>query len=356
MKNVALFIPSLKPGGAEKQATLLATILDKHYGVDLLLLYGEDQASPQNLRLLADSGVRVHALSGNIVAKMAQMRAILKRNKTEVLLNYLTSCDVIGACVGRLAGVKRIYGGIRNTRVEWGKMVSECMAHNCVATGTIYNCYSGATYFATKGFRESKNFVIPNCFQDIASPIARRDRAVKHIVTVGRFVPQKDYQTIIRTISHLKQKRNDFVMDIVGYGVEEDNIRKWIVDYGVQDCVKIYIRPDNVQEIVRNADIYLSTSLYEGTSNSIMEAMNWSLPIVATNVGDNDHLVLDQESGTLHPIGDAVGMAYSIAELLDSLELRNTYGARSNQNLRDNYSMEIFEQRYTKLIEQNQMP
>ena len=131
MKNVAIFIPSLKPGGAEKQATLLATILDKHYGVDLLLLYGEDQASPQNLRLLADSGVRVHALSGNIVAKMAQMRAILKRNKTEVLLNYLTSCDVIGACVGRLAGVKRIYGGIRNTRVEWGKMVSECLVHNC---------------------------------------------------------------------------------------------------------------------------------------------------------------------------------------------------------------------------------
>ena len=87
-----------------------------------------------------------------------------------------------------------------------------------------------------------------------------------------------------------------------------------------------------------------------------MEAMNWSLPIVATNVGDNDHLVLDQESGMLHSVGDASSMACSIAVLLDSVELRNKYGARSNQNLRDNYSMAIFEQRYTKLIEQNQMP
>ena len=40
MKNIAILIPSLKPGGAEKQATLLANVLDKHYNVDLYLLHG----------------------------------------------------------------------------------------------------------------------------------------------------------------------------------------------------------------------------------------------------------------------------------------------------------------------------
>ncbi|MBO7272587.1 MAG: glycosyltransferase family 4 protein, partial [Bacteroidaceae bacterium] len=102
---------------------------------------------------------------------------------------------------------------------------------------------------------------------------------------------------------------------------------------------------------VRDADIYLSTSLFEGTSNSIMEAMNWSLPVVATNVGDNNHLVIDGVNGTLHPIGDAKGMAESIANLLTNYELRKEYGLASNKNLRENYSMEIFEKRYLKLIE-----
>lgn len=47
------------------------------------------------------------------------------------------------------------------------------------------------------------------------------------------------------------------------------------------------------------ADIYLSTSLFEGTSNSIMEAMNADLPIVATNVGDNGLLVKNEINGFL---------------------------------------------------------
>ena len=82
-----------------------------------------------------------------------------------------------------------------------------------------------------------------------------------------------------------------------------------------------------------------------------MEAMNWSLPVVATNVGDNNHLVIDGVNGTLHPIGDAKGMAESIANLLNNYELRKEYGLASNKNLRENYSMEIFEKRYLKLIE-----
>ena len=97
--------------------------------------------------------------------------------------------------------------------------------------------------------------------------------------------------------------------------------------------------------------IYISTSLFEGTSNSIMEALNWSLPVVATNVGDNDHLVIDGVNGYLHPIGDATGLTTSLCKLLDSVELRNKMGVRSNQNLRENYSMEIFEKRYLDLIE-----
>ena len=107
-----------------------------------------------------------------------------------------------------------------------------------------------------------------------------------------------------------------------------------------------------MSELERNADIYISTSLFEGTSNSIMEALNWSLPVVATDVGDNDHLVINGENGFLHPVGDVSGLAQSLSLLLDSSDLRNKMGLRSNQNLRENYSMEVFEKRYIDLIEQ----
>ena len=131
----------------------------------------------------------------------------------------------------------------------------------------------------------------------------------------------------------------------------EESIREWVRLYGIQDKTDIHIKPNNVSELERNADIYLSTSILEGTSNSIMEALNWSLPVVATKVGDNDHLVIDGENGYLHPVGDIDGLSTSLNKLLDSVYLRNKMGVRSNQILRENYSMGIFEKRYLDLIE-----
>lgn len=348
--NVAILIPSLSQGGAEKQAAILATVLSKHHSVDLYLLHGNNPIAPQNAELLDKSKVRIHLLYGNIIYKVLRLKREFQYSNIDILFNFLTSCDVAGAIAARMAKVKRVYSGIRNARLEYHKMIADRFIHNHLATGTIYNCYSGASYFSTKRFKKEKNIVIPNGFLNIADPIKREDRTIKHIVTAGRFVPQKDYLTMIRIISQLKELRQDFVMDIIGYGVEEDNIRRWIKDFGVDEYVNVYIKPDNVQEIVRNADIYLSTSLFEGTSNSIMEALNWSLPVVATNVGDNEKLVIDRDNGYLHPTGDVCGMAKSISILLNDIEMRNNYGAKSLNILKKNFSMEKFESRYLDLI------
>lgn len=351
--NIAILIPTLKAGGAEKQAVLLASQLAKKYNVHIILYAGElDVAFPKNVEIVEKSKINLHKLKGGVVKKYKELKAILKGNSIEIIFNYLTKPNFIGSIAAKKAGVARIYNGIRNSRIDWWKLILERIAHNNYATATIYNCYSGEEYFSSKGLKKDKAIVIPNCFPSISEPIVREDKEVKHIVTVGRFVPQKDYKTIICTITELKKLRSDFVMDIIGYGEEEQNIRGWIKEFDVEKYINIYIRPNNVQDIVRDADIYLSTSLFEGTSNSIMEALNWSLPVVATNVGDNDHLIIDGINGTLHSIGDAKGMATSIAKLLDNYELRKEYGLASNKNLRENYSMDIFEKRYLKIIEQ----
>lgn len=351
-KNIAILIPTINAGGAEKQAVLLAAQLAKNYNVHVIVYAGEKESFAKNVEILEQANVNIHKLIGGSLGKISQLKKLFKKCNIEILFNYLTFPNVVGSLIGKNAGIKKCYGGIRSSRLPWWKIVMERFVHNHYATATIYNCYSGAEYFGNKGFRKEKNIVIPNCFPNIAETIEREEKNVKHIVTVGRFVPDKDYKTIIRTLAELKELRKDFVMDIIGYGEEEQNIRGWIKEYGVEDYINIYIRPENVQDIVRDADIYLSTSLFEGTSNSIMEALNWSLPVVATNVGDNDHLVIDGVNGTLHPIGDAKGMAESIAKLLGSHDLRNKMGLAGNKNLRENYSMEIFEKRYLKLIEQ----
>lgn len=342
-------VSTLDSGGAEKQAVLLAVMLASFYPVNLIVLYGEYPEYQKNNELLSKSQARVYKLKGNIITKVIKLHSILKHTDTAVLFNYLSLPNVLGSIVGKKLGVQ-VYNGIRTTRLSSGKEFFERWAHNLLAKGTVFNSYSGAAYFASRNFAKEKCLVIPNCFPHIADPMQRPDRNVKTIITVGRFDEAKDYETLIASVSNIERK--DFRLCIVGYGALEKQIRTWVKDYGIEDKTDIHIKPNNVPDLERNADIYLSTSLYEGTSNSIMEALNWSLPVVATNVGDNDHLVLDGENGFLHSVRDAAGIAASLCRLLDSADLRNEMGRKSNRNLRENYSMEVFEKRYIDLIEQ----
>lgn len=349
-KTIAIFVSTLGSGGAEKQAALLAKTLSAHCNVLFVALYGDFAPSPYVLDILSQSDARVFRLRGSWMEKMRAYRKILKEHDVSCAFNYLTQCDFLGAIVERLSGVGRIYNGIRNSDMENYKTLLEFLSHNFVASGTVFNCYSGEDAFRSRGFRKKKCITIPNCFPDISEAMVREDKPVKSIVSIGRFVPQKDYETAIRTIAELRKKRHDFVFDIGGYGELEDQIRKWVEDYGVSDVVNIHIRPDNVPELLKNADVYLSTSLFEGTSNSIMEALNWSLPVVATNVGDNSRLVIDGKNGMLHPIRDAKGLAESLDDLLSDSDMRNYMGTYGNGNLKQNYSIAAFESKYLKLI------
>ena len=103
-------------------------------------------------------------------------------------------------------------------------------------------------------------------------------------------------------------------------------------------------------EYLEKSHIYLSTSLYEGTSNSIMEAMNYSLPIVATDVGDNYKLVHHNQSGFLSNIGSHAKIAEYLYVLIKNKNLRNKFGQKGFEILVENHSSEKFLKQYLNLI------
>ena len=95
------------------------------------------------------------------------------------------------------------------------------------------------------------------------------------------------------------EKLNELESYGIGFGKLEQEIRRWVKEEGITDITNILINPDDISGYLSKADIYLSTSLFEGTSNSIMEGMNADLPIIATNVGDNAYLVEEGKNGHL---------------------------------------------------------
>ncbi len=349
--RIAIFIPTIRSGGAEKQACLLAKSLAAYCDVSFISFYGKENAEIGNLHILeSEPRINFVSLAGSKPSKLCQLYNVLKHNEIDCIFNYLTFCDFFGALIGRAAGVKRIVGGIRNSRLPFAKNLVERFIHNHVASETVFNSRSGADYFAKKGYCRGKMTVIHNCFENVLPYQEREAVEKKRIISVGRFVEQKDYGTALSAVKALSAGRNDFVYRIVGYGPLECGIRKRITEMDLEDFVEVIIRPSDIPELLKRSDIYLSSSIFEGTSNSIMEALNASLPVVATDVGDNYLLVENGVSGMLHPTKDFESIASSLDMLLDNHEMRCRFGKRANCILAEKFSVERFTEAYLNLL------
>jgi glycosyltransferase involved in cell wall biosynthesis len=166
--------------------------------------------------------------------------------------------------------------------------------------------------------------VIHNAIKIPASSTPLKDSDDLNIITVARFVKAKDFETALLAFSRLTTRNPDLSIRyiIVGYGPEEPRIRSLINSLGLNEKVDLIINPPNVRDYLKGSCFYLSTSLFEGLSNSLMEAMVEGLPIVATDVGDNSFLVRDGYNGYLLPVRDVEQIALGLEPLVESAELR----------------------------------
>ena len=144
MRKIAIYIPTLDLGGAEKQAMLLASMLSKDNEVHLITLDMVHRDSERNSAILKTVPITRHLISYNMFKSVKQLTYILKENHIEILFNYLTFPNILGSYAGRKAGVLKIYNGIRNAELPIWKMVLERYVHNHWCTKTIFNCHSGA--------------------------------------------------------------------------------------------------------------------------------------------------------------------------------------------------------------------
>lgn len=349
-QSIAVFVKNLTSGGAEKQSVLLAKAMTEKYNVHYIILNGKHVHQKYLDMLNVDGNIQVVTFQGCLFSRFLQFVKYIRNNHINYIFSYLTAANMFACIAGRIGDAK-VVTGLRNAKLPWAKHIADRFLTNHLADLTVCNCYSGKDNFSAHGFCGNKIVVIPNCFEHI-TPYKEKDvREQVKVITVGRFVAQKDYETAIRAIQIAGKKCADLRFVVVGYGELEQQIRLWIKQYDIEKITTIYINPDNIPDLLSEADIYLSTSLFEGTSNSIMEGMNADLPIIATNVGDNYMLVKNGNSGFLHNVKDAENLAKSLVSLYNDRSLRVEMGCNSKKILEDCYSVDIFRNQYISLIE-----
>ena len=351
-QTVCVFIRSLANGGAEKQSILLAQALQAQFDTYLFVL-DKEPLLDKHRRAVEAAGIRLQILEGNLLQKAWTFFRFARRHRVDTIIAHLPSDTFFAGIVGRLAGVRRIYGGLRNAWVARHKLLALRLMHNLVLDGSISNSHAGKAYLDTQGFRAAKTLVMPNGIVIKQQPIDRAAAAAPvRIITVGRFVDQKDYHTAIEVMARLREMDLPVPVhyDLVGYGEREADIRGWIAAHGLDDRVTVHINPPHLPALYEQAHIYLCTSIFEGLSNTVMEAMTYSLPVVATDAGDNRELVAEGETGYILPLKDVEGLAGRLATLIADPQQRQAMGAAGYARIQAGYAFPVFQARYTALV------
>jgi len=356
-KNIVLLINTLKSGGAEKQCALLAKHFTTEFNVLIIVYYG-NQVDQKITSIYEKSNVRVLFLNGAHLKRIILLYQYFRNNSNSVFISYLFTTNLLNALIGWVTGTRVRIGGIRSARLPSFKRIIQRILHNLFLDYTIVNSSKGLEYCTEHGFDAKKLKLITNAIEIKQAPKKNYEdyRIINEfkIITVARFVPSKDFKTALTAVKYVLESKElsgiPIHYYIVGYGELEQQIRAWIKEFSLSAFVSIIINPQNVGDYLSNANVYLSSSIFEGTSNSILEAMEYSLPFVATDAGDTKELVIENVNGIIMNVGDSLGLSGALEKIILNQELRYLYGTNSYEVLRKKYSIDNFISNYKSIL------
>jgi len=192
---------------------------------------------------------------------------------------------------------------------------------------------------------------IENC--DIVGKENSNDEIIK-LCTVVRFAPQKNVACMLRAVRDLDY---NFILNIAGSGSEEQKVREICKELGVEKKVFFHGEIVDVDTLLRECDLFLLSSDWEGLPIALLEAARAHLPIVATNVGGVSEIVEDGVTGFLVNRNDHRDMSKKILRLAIDKKLRNKFSVASNEKFKTKFILSLMLKKtnviYQKLLQEH---
>lgn len=349
--KIIFLLPDLGAGGAERVVSILSKeLIKKGCDVDIVSMFGNrvSYELPEDVSLLNFS-----TFNTDKMRRVRHLREYLKRQKKEydkvVAIAFQESClkTLVAAKLGlRIKSVATE----RNNPFRKGNTLFRRLKNSLPFIFSDYSVFQ--TPDARKYYlllRNGKTSIIPN-------PITKSEYvwngviSPSGIVSVCRLHKQKNLPLSFEVIKSLQSRYPDIHLDIYGEGELEEELQKRISEMGLEDAVSLRGLTREVQKTLCNYSIFLSTSDYEGISNSMLEAMSVGMPVVCTDcpIG-GARMMLSEGRGELCEVGNAESIVSAIEKLLnDSAYCRTMAKNAYEKSLR--YSEERIAQEWYELL------
>lgn len=170
------------------------------------------------------------------------------------------------------------------------------------------------------------------------------------IGSISTFIEQKGLVYLLEAASILSQQRNDFIFVVAGDGPLRKKLEQKIKELKIQDKVILFGWVNQaVSKIMPIVDIFFQPSLWEAMSMVVLEAMSMGKPIVATDVGENRHVIENGKTGYLVKVKDVPSMVKMLSSLISDTKTRAEYGTKARARFKKLYTANRMAQEYELL-------
>ena len=164
------------------------------------------------------------------------------------------------------------------------------------------------------------------------------DDAAFVVGTVARLDPVKDLETLVRAIGS-PAARVPVTLLVIGDGAERSRIEAAAREAGAGASVRFLGHRDDARALLAACDVYANSSISEGISLTILEAMAAGLPVVATHVGGTPEIV-DASCGRLVPSRDPERLAATLGQLAGDGALRAALGRAARARVEERFTLD----------------
>lgn len=171
------------------------------------------------------------------------------------------------------------------------------------------------------------------------------------IGNAGRMVAQKGQSHLLQMAAELDRRGVAFKLVIGGKGDLEAALKKEAIDLGIAHKVEFCGFIEDMAAFFRSIDIYVLTSLHEGTANTGIEAMAWQKPMVGFDISSTPELISHNETGYLAPFANIDTLADHVETLCKDADLRMRLGANGRAAVEQKFDTERNLRRVMDLME-----